>query len=166
MSAFKEASSGENSATLDAGRLRELVKFTLAAIRNTSTAAEGDKTKMAELWRAADWSDVLDALRRSDRFKNATGLTNALKQVVGLLGGGQNGAPPGAGDKTNKKEKRKAADEATELPVKKGKKMENSRAEQEVVVEVDERSPAHADASDAKLSKKEKKARKKASKSA
>ena len=92
LSAFKEASSGENPATLDAGRLRELVKFALAAVRNTSTAAEGDQTKTAELWRASDWSDVLDALRWSDRFKNATGLTNALKQVVSLLGGGQNGA--------------------------------------------------------------------------
>ncbi|KAK4053864.1 DNA-directed DNA polymerase [Microbotryomycetes sp. JL201] len=100
--------SKENVVSLDASRLRELLKAALAAIRQTTAAADGKSTAVTDAWKIKDWEVVYEQARVSDRFRTANGLLNALKQLVGVLDGLNSKSVK---DVKNKSGKRKATDE-------------------------------------------------------
>ncbi|KAK4058782.1 DNA-directed DNA polymerase [Microbotryomycetes sp. JL221] len=157
----------DKSYALDASRLRDVLKSTLAATRQTLNAADGKSTTAAAIWKAKDWEAIAEQARQSERFKNANGLLNAFKQLVGILNGFTSGDV-----KAKTGGKRKAADDVEKSSPKKGKSLgekqvtKDKAAEQEVQVVVNDSSMGSAamEPAAAKKSKKDKKAQKKAAK--
>lgn len=119
------SSTPTTSGTFDASRLKDLLKFALAAIRLTLTSASNDSTPVRKIWVADDWVQVGEELRKSDRFAKAQGIQNSLKQVVGMIGGASASAAAPAPKEGKKKRKQDEVDavEAESTPKsKKGKK--------------------------------------------
>lgn len=115
-SATSSADTAPSSTDFDASRLKDIIKFALAAVRTTSNAANGDATRVRSLWRADEWVSLIDALSASSRFRGAQGLHNSIKQLVGLVGGATTApttaafAATGSSKKDKKDRKRKVDD--------------------------------------------------------
>lgn len=139
------------SSDLDASRLKDICKLTLAAVRLTTQASDAATT--ATVWDASSFVVVSDELKKSDRFKNAGGIQNSLKQIVGVIGGpGANASAAGGatngGGKKDKKRKLVEAETKVEetvekpTPTKKAKKVQQQESKKvsapEVEVEVEE----------------------------
>lgn len=119
------SSTPTTSGTFDASRLKDLLKFALAAIRLTLTSASNDSTPVRKIWVADDWVQVGEELRKSDRFAKAQGIQNSLKQVVGMIGGASASAAapaPKEGKKKRKQEEVDAVEVESTPKSKKGKK--------------------------------------------
>lgn len=172
------SSTPTTSGTFDASRLKDLLKFALAAIRLTLTSASNDSTIVRKIWVADDWVQVGEELRKSERFGKAQGIQNSLKQVVGMIGGAS-AAPAAAPTKEGKKKRKQEEVDAVEVEStpksKKGKKavaaekkdkatpVKASAPEVEVEIEVEEEAEPETPAKggNGAKSKKEKKKGKK-----
>ncbi|KAM0792376.1 hypothetical protein ACM66B_005056 [Microbotryomycetes sp. NB124-2] len=124
--------SKDSTVSLDASRLRDLLKSTLAAVRQTTVAADGKNDLVTDAWKLKDWELVYEQARVSDRFKNANGLLNALKQLVGVL--------DGLGTKSGKAKgaKRKVSDDVQSEIHQKGKAVKASSAQNKAQLDADE----------------------------
>lgn len=141
----------DSASTLDAARVKELVKLALGAVRITTAASSPAST--ASLWNAAEFTALAEQYKAHDRFKGAVAIQNLLQQLVTLING------PSAKAST----KRKSADEPVkaEKQAKKGKKSEKPTApEVEVEVEEEIAAPVVATQAPGKKVKKDKKGKK------
>lgn len=108
---FLHALDDTTGGAMDATRLRELCKVALAAAR-ASVPLAGSPAHAREMWASAQLESVLARLQHdSDRFKNAAGLHNLVKQVIGAT---SPAAPAASGEKKHQKRKAEAANDGLE----------------------------------------------------
>ncbi|GAA5968040.1 hypothetical protein JCM11641_003709 [Rhodosporidiobolus odoratus] len=98
--------SSATTGSLDAARLKLLSKNALTVARLTVQLSS--QSSAADLWKPQDWATLCDPSKVSDRFKGAQGVTQLVKQLVGVLGGSVEAVAKPAGGKKDKK--RKAAE--------------------------------------------------------
>ncbi|SGY73558.1 BQ5605_C005g03303 [Microbotryum silenes-dioicae] len=103
LSVFTSAADPEKpSASFDASRLKDLVKFALAGVRLTKNL---DATQVNDVWQVENWIQAGEALKSSDRFKSAAGVHYSLKQLIAMIGVGSKAGKKDQGDAVGKKRK-------------------------------------------------------------
>lgn len=135
----------DTSSTFDAARLKEVVKFALAAVRTTTAVSDAART--ATLWRASEFAELVESFKASERFKNAVAIHNMLKQLVTLAGGAVAKSGKRKNEEGGKKVEKKARKEKKREP----------EAEVEVEVEDEEVVEEEKFVKEGKKDKKEKK---------
>lgn len=79
------ASSDANATSLNAQRLKEVLRFALQAVRITVRVANNEASIVHDVWPLADVEGMSTALQSSDRFKNSTSLQGLLKEMLAVL---------------------------------------------------------------------------------
>ncbi|WFD27440.1 DNA-directed DNA polymerase [Malassezia nana] len=81
------ASSDANATSLNAQRLKEVLRFSLQAVRITVRVADNEASLVHEVWPLADVEGMSTALQSSDRFKSSTSLQGLLTEMLAVLRG-------------------------------------------------------------------------------
>lgn len=147
--------------TMDASRLKELFKLSLAAARITTSMSDAATTK--KLWKGEEFSPLLVSIKESERFKGAVAVQNLLKQLLGVLGQDKAVVGNGAGPK-RKRDEVVTPVEAKSKKSKKESKVEAVETPAEAEVEVELEEDAELEENEVKVESKKGKKNKKSKK--
>ncbi|SCV69168.1 BQ2448_2188 [Microbotryum intermedium] len=111
------------TASLDASRLKDVVKFALAGVRLTKNL---DAAQAKDVWQVESWIKAREGLKASDRFKSAAGVHNSLKQLIATI---EDGSKTGKRDQGNAAgKKRKAGADQPAPPTNEGKQSKKTKS--------------------------------------
>lgn len=94
------AQNDDNGATLNAQRLKDVLRFSLQSVRITLRIVDGQASQAHACWPPAAVTSMLERLQQAERFKSSTSLHSILKEMYTLL----------CKDNTNINKKRSAAE--------------------------------------------------------
>ncbi|PWN26771.1 hypothetical protein BDZ90DRAFT_232882 [Jaminaea rosea] len=111
--AFATASHSTSSeGGASAGKVKELLKFALQAVRLTQrvSATTSSPEAVRSVWKPTKIRDALETMGQSEQFKQSTSLQGLLKQMLALVEGGS--ASNGAAKGKKNKDRRNSVSEA------------------------------------------------------
>ncbi|WFD42526.1 DNA-directed DNA polymerase [Malassezia psittaci] len=114
--AYELIHAAATSDALNAQRLKDVLRFTLQSARVTSRVADDTKSgaeKIAKVWPAAQWQDLLSTVQSSERFQNSTSLHGMIKEILAVITRAQ------PNPEQNKNKKRTAPSASSTKPAKK-----------------------------------------------
>ena len=79
------ASDDSSASSLNAQRLKEVLRFALQAVRITARLAEGDSAQALACWPPSELEAISAQMQASERFRESTSLHGLLKEMLATL---------------------------------------------------------------------------------
>lgn len=102
-----ESATAESTSALSSNHMKDTIKFVLQAARISARIEPAPSGKLQSAWKVAKLQDAAEKLQSSDRFKASTSIHDLMKQLLKVI------QPTAAGSDSNKKNKKRAAEEKT-----------------------------------------------------
>ena len=85
MAAASSAENDDSATSLNAQRLKDVLRFALQGVRMTVRISDGQATSVQACWPPDELEAILQALQSSERFKSSSSLHSIMKEMLSLI---------------------------------------------------------------------------------
>ena len=85
MAAASSAENDDGATSLNAQRLKDVLRFALQGVRMTVRISDGQATSVQACWPPDELEAILQALQSSERFKSSSSLHSIMKEMLSLI---------------------------------------------------------------------------------
>ena len=111
MAAAASTENDDGAATLNAQRLKDVLRFALQGVRMAVRISDGQATSVQACWPPDELEAILQALQSSERFKSSLSLHSIMKEMLSLI---RRSGPSPSSSGLPTKQKRRASENGSE----------------------------------------------------